>query len=88
MKSEENPIERLKNGPRYPFTESPRKHIGEEVRSGVYTIWRGEELIYAGFAGRDGAKGGFVNRWFIIKGVTGLVTSSASTCSTATSCRS
>ena len=62
MKSEENPIERLKNGPRYPFTESPRKHIGKEVRSGVYTIWRGEELIYAGFAGRDGAKGGFVNR--------------------------
>ena len=57
-----DPINRLKNGPRYPFTESPRNHIGRDVRSGVYAIWRGEDLIYAGFAGRDGARGGFVNR--------------------------
>jgi hypothetical protein len=57
-----DPLERLRNGPRYPFTVSPRQYIGKDVRSGVYTIWRGEELVYAGFAGRDGAKGGFVNR--------------------------
>lgn len=55
-------LEVLKSGTLHPFTDSPRRHIRREVRSGVYTIWRGEELIYAGFAGRDGSKGGFVTR--------------------------
>lgn len=55
-------LERLKNGPRYPFTESPRRHIKKDVRAGVYTIWRGEELIYAGYSGRDGTKSGPAGR--------------------------
>jgi hypothetical protein len=55
-------LEGLKNGPRYPFTESPRRHIKTDVRAGVYTIWRGEELIYAGYSGRDGTKSGPAGR--------------------------
>lgn len=59
---DEDPLVVLKTGTRYTFMESPRKHVGRDVRSGVYTIWRGEELVYAGFAGRDAAKSGFVGR--------------------------
>ena len=59
---DEDPLVVLKSGTRYPFTESPRKYVGKDVRSGVYTIWRGDEFIYAGFGGRDGAKTGFVGR--------------------------
>lgn len=56
-------LDLLKNGPLYPFTDPPRKHIDPTVnRAGVYTIWHKNELVYAGFSGKDGSKSGPVGR--------------------------
>ena len=42
----------LDSGPAYRFCDWPNK-ADPDVAAGVYTIWRGEELIYVGMSGRS-----------------------------------
>ncbi len=42
----------LERGPEYRFGEWPNSAV-PQVAAGVYTIWRGHELVYVGMAGRS-----------------------------------
>ncbi len=57
----DDPLECLRSGRLYSFVPPPGKYL-KGVKAAVYTIWRGEEFVYAGFAGTDGSKSGAVGR--------------------------
>src|SRR5262245_47671871 len=44
-------LKQLESGPLYLFRDWPNRNI-PQVAAGVYTIWRGDSLIYVGMAGR------------------------------------
>jgi hypothetical protein len=48
----ESPLEKLANGPLFRFAEWPNQEV-PNVAAGVYTVWDGDLLIYAGVAGRS-----------------------------------
>jgi hypothetical protein len=45
-------IEKLAHGPLYRFGDWPNPGL-PKVAIGLYTIWRGDEFIYVGMAGRS-----------------------------------
>ena len=46
-----DPLEHLETGPLYWFRDWPNPEV-PPVAAGVYTVWRGDELVYAGMSGR------------------------------------
>jgi len=49
-------LDRLRSGPSYPFADWPVSNI-PRIAAGVYTVWRGAELIYVGMSGQGGGAG-------------------------------
>lgn len=42
----------LENGSLYRFTDWPVGNV-PQIAAGVYTVWRGDDLLYVGMAGRS-----------------------------------
>lgn len=57
---EDDPIWVLESGPLHAFKDWPNPELKAEP--GVYTIWDGTSLIYAGFSGRSNTKSGLLGR--------------------------
>jgi hypothetical protein len=51
MSSSSLAVAELRDGPLYRFADWPNPEV-PNGRIGVYTVWRGDQLIYAGMAGR------------------------------------
>ena len=49
-------LDRLRSGPSYPFADWPVSNV-PRIAAGVYTVWRGAELIYVGMSGQGGGAG-------------------------------
>jgi hypothetical protein len=56
----DNPLIVLEVGESYRFADWPNPQLKAEP--GVYTIWDGDDLIYAGYSGRDNTKSGLLGR--------------------------
>jgi hypothetical protein len=52
MPTESEVLQALEAGPLHSFCDCPNGSV-PQVAAGVYTIWKGEELIYAGMSGRS-----------------------------------
>ena len=49
-------LDLLRRGPCYSFADWPVSEV-PRIAAGVYTVWRGPELVYAGMSGQGGGAG-------------------------------
>ena len=49
-------LDLLRSGPRYSFADWPVSRV-PRIAAGVYTVWRGPELVYVGMSGQGGGAG-------------------------------
>ena len=49
-------LDLLRSGPRYSFADWPVSEV-PRIAAGVYTVWRGPELVYVGMSGQGGGAG-------------------------------